>query len=104
MAQVIRTFQADDPLRDVFVVGVDDDEELFHLAARFGVCLNSRVMRSRETGESRGFGFIRMATPAEATRAMQGLEGLKVRGRTLHASPVTPAHVSRISRAKERSQ
>jgi len=94
----IRQFQADDPDRDVFVVGVDDDQELFHLASSFGICLTSRIMRFAKTGESRGFGFVRMATPEEAERAVQGLEGLKVGGRTLHAKRVDPVHVARTQR------
>jgi RNA recognition motif-containing protein len=98
---MIRTFQADNPETDVFVVGVDDDASLFHLASRFGTCLNARIMRSRDSGQSRGFGFIRMATAIEAKAAVRGLEGLKEGSRTLHARPVDERHVSGITRAKE---
>ena len=93
---VIRTFQADDPKRDVFVVGIDHDEELFHLASRFGVCLNARVMRERETGRSRGFGFIRYRTAAEAIKAVKAIDGLKYQARILHARPVDPTRAANI--------
>jgi RNA recognition motif-containing protein len=95
--QRIRTFQADDPLRDVFVVGLDSDEELFHIAARFGTVLYARVMTDRE-GASRGFGFVRYATPEDARKGVKALDGLAVRSRILHASPLRPP--ANASRAK----
>jgi RNA recognition motif-containing protein len=99
---VIRTFQADDPLRDVFVAGVDDDEELFHLAARFGTVLYARIMRESQTGRSRGFGFVRYATPEDARKGIAALNGLAVRSRVLRASPLRPALYAPAFRAKEK--
>ena len=100
---VIRTFQADDPTRDVLVAGVDQDEELFHLAGRFGTVLYARVMRERETGRSRGFGFVRYATPEDAQKGIAGLRGLAIRSRVLHAAPVDRTHASRVCRTTEDS-
>ncbi len=99
MAQAIRTFQADDPLRDVFVVGVDSDQKLFQVASQYGVVLYARVMTDRE-GASRGFGFVRYATPEDARKGVKALEGLAVGTRVLHASPLRPP--ANASRAKGR--
>jgi len=98
----IKTFQADDPMRDIFVAGVDSDEELFHLASRFGTVLYARIMRERETRRSRGFGFARMSNASEAKAAIQGLNGLAIRSRVLRASPLRPALHTPAFRAKEK--
>jgi RNA recognition motif-containing protein len=98
---IIRTFQADDPLRDVFVVGLDDDQELFHIASRAGSVLYARIVRDRETGSSRGFGFVRYATPEEARKGVKALNGLAVRSRILRASPLRAGRAD-ASRAKEK--
>jgi len=90
-----RTFQADDPLRDVFVVGVDSDADLFHAASQWGlIVLYARVMMSAETGRSRGFGFVRYATPEEARKGVRLLDGSHYRSRVLHAAHVDPVRVA----------
>ena len=78
----------DDPSRDIFVIGLDSDEDLFHLAGRFGVVLQVRIVRDA-AGHSRGFGFARYAHPSDAAKGREGLDGLRIRSRVLRAKPVT---------------
>jgi RNA recognition motif-containing protein len=65
-----------------------DLEELF---AQAGSCESVAVITDRETGQSRGFGFVEMASNSEAQRAIQQLDGREFKGRTL-----------KVNEAKER--
>ena len=58
--------------------------------ARYGVVASAAVMTDRETGRSRGFGFVEMATTEEAERALSGLNGANVDGRTIRVDKATP--------------
>jgi RNA recognition motif-containing protein len=58
--------------------------------ARFGVVESAAVMTDRETGRSRGFGFVEMATTEEAERALGGLNGTNLDGRTIRVDKATP--------------
>ena len=51
--------------------------------ARYGVVESAAVMTDRETGRSRGFGFVEMATAEEAEQAIARLNGHELDGRTL---------------------
>lgn len=51
--------------------------------ARFGEVMSAAVMTDRETGRSRGFGFVEMATPEEAEQAISRLNGTNLDGRTI---------------------
>ena len=44
---------------------------------------SAKVLTDRETGRSRGFGFVEMATPEDAQRAIEGLNGKELDGRCL---------------------
>lgn len=58
--------------------------------ARFGVVTSAIVMTDRATGRSRGFGFVEMATPEEAERAIGGLNGSSLDGRMIRVDKATP--------------
>jgi RNA recognition motif-containing protein len=60
----------------------DDIRELF---AEFGPVQTVKVIRDRETGRSRGFGFIEMEEAA-AQSAIQALDGKDFQGRTLRVN------------------
>ena len=51
------------------------DENLQQAFAQFGSVVSAKVMMERDTGRSKGFGFVEMASPAEAQAAIQGLAG-----------------------------
>jgi RNA recognition motif-containing protein len=58
--------------------------------ARFGPVQSAAVMTDRETGRSRGFGFVEMATEQEAERAISALNGSSLDGRMIRVDKATP--------------
>src|SRR5215510_5240990 len=58
--------------------------------ARFGTVQSAAVMTDRETGRSRGFGFVEMATEEEAEKAITGLNGSSLDGRMIRVDRATP--------------
>jgi len=71
-----------------------DDAALRHNFAEYGDVASAKVMMDRDTGRSKGFGFVEMGTSAEAEAAISGLNGMSVGGRSI---------VVNISRPKEPS-
>lgn len=67
---------SNDSLRDAF--------------ARFGTVNSAVVMTDRETGRSRGFGFVEMSSEQEAERAIGGLNGKSLDGRAIRVDKATP--------------
>ena len=63
-----------------FGVTSDALQELF---AQAGTVISAAVIEDRETGRSRGFGFVEMATAEEAATAIQQLNGREFNGRNL---------------------
>lgn len=59
------------------------DEELKETFRRVGTCTSAVVIMDRQTGRSRGFGFVEMSTEEEARRAMQELQGASLRDRQI---------------------
>ncbi|NNC75998.1 MAG: RNA-binding protein [Acidimicrobiia bacterium] len=57
--------------------------DLESLFAAHGEVTRAAVITDRETGRSRGFGFVEMATPDEAKAAIEALNGQNVDGRDL---------------------
>ncbi|PYN32869.1 MAG: RNA-binding protein [Candidatus Rokuibacteriota bacterium] len=70
-----------------FSTSTDRLRELF---AQAGVVESAAVVTDRETGRSRGFGFVEMATPAEADAAVKKFNGQEVDGRTLKVELAKP--------------
>ena len=68
-----------------------DDTKLGELFAGFGEMTSARVITDRETGRSRGFGFVEFATDAEASAAMEAMDGKEVDGRPINASIARPS-------------
>jgi RNA recognition motif-containing protein len=60
-----------------------DDETLRTLFTQFGNVTSAKVIKDRETGQSRGFGFVEMDVVAEAQAAMKGLNSKEIEGRAL---------------------
>ena len=59
------------------------DENLRELFEKFGTVSSAKVIMDRETGRSRGFGFVEMSAEKEAKEAMQGLNQKEIEGRSL---------------------
>jgi RNA recognition motif-containing protein len=59
------------------------EDELMQLFEAYGDVERAQIMTDRETGRSRGFAFVEMPDPAEATAAIAGLHGTSHGGRPL---------------------
>jgi len=64
--------------------------ELEQLFSQFGTVASAEVIQDRETGRSRGFGFIEMSTDAEAQAAVTGLHDQEYMGRALTVNEARP--------------
>lgn len=62
------------------------DEELADAFAQFGSVASAKVITDRETGRSRGFGFVEFDSDDEGKAAIAGLDGKELGGRTIHVS------------------
>lgn len=62
------------------------DAELNELFAAFGTVSSAKVITDRETGRSRGFGFVEMPSEDEGKDAMLGLNNKEVEGRAMSVS------------------
>ncbi|HLF46370.1 MAG TPA: RNA-binding protein [Chitinophagaceae bacterium] len=60
-----------------------DEEALKDLFSPFGNVTSAKVITDRESGRSRGFGFVEMDVAAEAEAAMKGLNNKEIEGRSL---------------------
>ena len=65
-------------------------DDLLALFQQFGAVARAQVITDRETGRSRGFGFVEMDNDEEAQRAIDGLNGSPFRGRPLTVNEARP--------------
>jgi cold-inducible RNA-binding protein len=66
------------------------DGELEQAFSQFGTVTSAKVMMERDTGRSKGFGFVEMGSPAEAQAAIEGLNGQQHGGRALVVNEARP--------------
>ena len=59
------------------------DNELRTLFEQYGVVNSAKVITDRESGQSRGFGFVEMPSDAEANEAMKNLHQKEIEGRAM---------------------
>ncbi|KAK4225498.1 Serine/arginine-rich splicing factor SR45a, partial [Podospora fimiseda] len=87
------------PGSNLFVTGIHprlEESEVTRLFEKYGEVEKCQIMKDPHTGESRGFGFVKMVTSDMADAAMEGLRGEVIEGRTLsiekarRARPRTP--------------
>ena len=62
------------------------EEDLRKLFEQFGAVSSAKVITDRETGKSRGFGFVEMGNDDEAKEAIKGLNNKEVEGRAMSVS------------------
>ncbi|HEY0008652.1 MAG TPA: RNA-binding protein [Tepidisphaeraceae bacterium] len=67
-----------------------DSSELQELFSAFGQVQSAEVIADRETGRSKGFGFIEMSTEEEAQAAVNGMNGKEIGGRSLTVNEARP--------------
>lgn len=62
------------------------DDELRKLFEVFGAVSSAKVINDRETGRSRGFGFVEMESTEEGNAAIKGLNNKEIEGRAMSVS------------------
>lgn len=67
-----------------------DDTALRALFAAYGSVDSAEVIKDRTTSQSKGFGFVEMATNGEAQAAISGLHGTQHDGRALNVNEAKP--------------
>ncbi len=70
-----------------FQTSSDDLNSLF---AQAGTVESAAVVEDRETGRSRGFGFVEMSSKEEAQKAIEQFNGKEVNGRNLNVNEAKP--------------
>lgn len=68
---------------------VRDDDLQRHFSG-FGTVASAKVMMDRDTGRSKGFGFVEMGSDEQAQAAIRGLNGQSVDGRALVVNEARP--------------
>ncbi len=66
------------------------DEDLQQAFSEFGGVSSAKVMMERDTGRSKGFGFVEMGSDAEAQAAIKGMNGQNMGGRDLVVNEARP--------------
>ncbi len=66
------------------------DEDLQQAFQDFGTVQSAKVMMDRDSGRSKGFGFVEMGSAAEAEAAIQGMHGRSFGGRDLTVNVARP--------------
>jgi RNA recognition motif-containing protein len=66
------------------------DDSLMQAFSSFGSVTSAKVMMDRETGRSKGFGFVEMGSDAEAQAAINGMNGQSLEGRAVVVNEARP--------------
>ncbi|OHD71037.1 MAG: RNA-binding protein [Spirochaetes bacterium RBG_16_49_21] len=66
------------------------DEDLEKLFKTFGSVSESKIVIDRETGRSKGFGFVEMPNQAEGDEAIKQLDGKEIDGRNIKVNVAKP--------------
>jgi RNA recognition motif-containing protein len=62
------------------------DDSLRQAFEQFGEVVDAKVIMDRETGRSKGFGFVTLANDSEATAAISGMDGKSLDGRNIRVN------------------
>ena len=66
------------------------EKELEELFAAHGTVVSTAVIKDRDSGQSKGFGFVEMTNDAEAEKAISELNGTELNGRALTINEARP--------------
>ena len=75
------------------------DSDLEQSFGQFGAVTSAKVMMERDTGRSKGFVFVEMASDAEAQAAIEGMNGQPLGGRSLVVNEARPMEARRPPRS-----
>ena len=82
----------------IFVGGLSwgtDSDGLREACAEYGEVKEARVITDRDTGRSRGFGFVTFEAEEDAAKAIEGMNGSDLDGRTLRVNIAEDRRASR---------
>jgi len=74
------------------------NQDLIDLFSASGTVTSANIIEDRETGRSRGFGFVEMSSTAEAQEAIAALNGKEIDGRALKVNEAKPQNNDRGGR------
>ena len=80
-------------MKNIFVGNLDfntSEDELRNLFGTYGQVDRVSIMTDRDTGRSRGFGFVEMANTEDGEKAIAALNGTQLGGRTLNVNEARP--------------
>ncbi len=80
-------------MKNIFVGNLNfntSEEQLRAMFATYGTVERVSILTDRDTGRSRGFGFVEMTNEAEAEKAIAALNGANLDGRTLNVNEAKP--------------
>jgi cold-inducible RNA-binding protein len=66
------------------------DSDMEQEFSQYGTVSSAKVMMERDTGRSKGFGFVEMSNEAEAKAAIEGMNGKQIGGRGLVVNEARP--------------
>ena len=66
------------------------EEDLWLAFEPFGQVESATIIKDKHSGQSKGFGFVEMASKAEGQSAIDGLNGKELKGRTLNVNEARP--------------
>ena len=66
------------------------DGDMEQAFSQYGTVSSAKVMMERDTGRSKGFGFVEMGSDAEAQAAIEGMNGQQIGGRGLVVNEARP--------------
>jgi cold-inducible RNA-binding protein len=72
------------------------DHDLSALFSEHGAVTSATIVTDRDTGRSRGFGFVEMENDAEAMKAIQAINSKEIDGRTLNVNEARPREPRRV--------
>ena len=67
-----------------------NDQSLGDAFAAFGAVTSARIIMDRDSGRSKGFGFVEMTTDSEAITAIEKMNGTDMDGRAINVSEAKP--------------
>jgi len=89
----VRKARREGIVKNIFVGNLSfntSEDELRQIFEPFGQVERVSILTDRDTGRSRGFGFVEMANDEEGEKAIAGLNGSQVGGRTINVNEARP--------------
>jgi RNA recognition motif-containing protein len=80
-------------MKNIYVGNLDfkvTEDDLRQAFGAYGQVDNVTILKDRDTGQPRGFGFVEMANDEEAEKAIQGMNGAQLGSRALNVNEARP--------------